>query len=577
MTRSRTLAPRGGLALAAVAATLALAGAARAQVGFGQPGMGGPTLGGSTSPSPKSQPAGPETHAASGAGDDKIQTQEATLPEDPSALPDELRAKIGTDAERDVEQGRGTKTQRRFYGLYYSEESGSYRFRTAFPVWAQRDQPGDRATVIPPLMYYNRRSPEVSADVFFPLFWRYRVGTDQSTIVGPFLHRRSTPTPATKTEPAVPGRQDNWLAPLWFQGTKTDGSGYFHVPPLLTFTTHTAGSGFNLAGTAFCSWKGGPACDLRTVDKVDLGVAPLYFYGRDDRSEYEVIPPLLRYYHYKDVDDASLSLWGPFMRTHSRESDSFNILPLFYRSWGKNYAKTTVAPLFHYGYEGNSRLLATPLFVWARGEKDERTFATWVYARYRGRTELDMWTPLLWRYRDPDIGLSRDLFFPFYYRNTSPRSRDLAIFPFFAHFKRPAISEKLWITPLFRHETDLTGWETDIFPFFYAGRENRSSHLVVAPILWDFASPRSRTTVIVPVYFRSADQTSVSELVLNTYYHERKAVGGKEWELHFFPFFSYGETPQGHWWNVLYGLAGFTREGTASKMRTLYIPITLSK
>jgi hypothetical protein len=27
---------------------------------------------------------------------------------------------------------------------------------------------------------------------------------------------------------------------------------------------------------------------------------------------------------------------------------------------------------------------------------------------------------------------------------------------------------------------------------------------------------------------------------------------------------SYGETPNGHWWNVLYGLAGYTREGTAT-------------
>ena len=28
---------------------------------------------------------------------------------------------------------------------------------------------------------------------------------------------------------------------------------------------------------------------------------------------------------------------------------------------------------------------------------------------------------------------------------------------------------------------------------------------------------------------------------------------------------------------LLYGLAGYTREGTSAKMRTFYIPITLSK
>ena len=68
----------------------------------------------------------------------------------------------------------------------------------------------------------------------------------------------------------------------------------------------------------------------------------------------------------------------------------------------------------------------------------------------------------------------------------------------------------------------------------------------------------------------------VSQLVGNVYYHETKLSTGLDWEIHVFPFFSYGETPDGHWWNVLFGLAGYTRRGELSKMRTLWIPITLS-
>ena len=49
----------------------------------------------------------------------------------------------------------------------------------------------------------------------------------------------------------------------------------------------------------------------------------------------------------------------------------------------------------------------------ARGEEGESTFATYLYARYRGRTKLDMVTPLYWHYEDPDIGLSSTLVFPF--------------------------------------------------------------------------------------------------------------------------------------------------------------------
>ena len=74
-----------------------------------------------------------------------------------------------------------------------------------------------------------------------------------------------------------------------------------------------------------------------------------------------------------------------------------------------------------------------------------------------------------------------------------------------------------------------------------------------------------------------SDESSVSQLALNTYYHERKVAGGYDWEVHVFPFFSYGETPDGHWWNVLYGLAGYERRGSMTKLRTFWIPIPLSE
>lgn len=558
------------LALSALSTLATLApGAAWAQ---GTPGGGQPPAGGG-----QPAPGEPELHAASTDEESPIQsqTQEPTLPEDPLAVPPSVKRRIGTNDLVEPEVGRGTEYDRDWYGLYYAERSGKYQFRTVFPLWAERRMPNDRATMISPL-FYQRRSTDVDADVLFPFFWKLRDETTYTTIVGPFMHREREGRPAAPGRKAEPGRHDNWLFPLFFEGASDDGSGYFHVPPLLTFTQHTARSGFNLAGPMFCKWKGGPSCDARSADEIDLGLAPLYFYGRDEDSEYEVIPPLLHYSHYSDVGDRSTNLWGPLLWQHDREGDVFNVMPFYWHNWGKNEDHTTLFPFFHYGYKGNASLLVTPLFLTARGEKGESTFATWGYARYRGRTELDMFTPFFWHYRDPDINLDRKLLFPFYYRNTSPRDNDIALFPFYGHFQRPGISDTHWITPLIRHRTDLTGWETDIYPFFYMGREHRSTHLVVAPILWDFASPKSRATVVLPFYYRFAGQGEVTQLALNTYYKEQRVRGGKDWQFHFFPFFSYGETPNGHWWNVLYGLAGYTREGTATKMRALYIPIGLS-
>ena len=574
------LSPRASR-LAASAATIALLAIPRlaAAQGFGGPGgfspggFGGPTPGASGGKKKAAKKPEDETHAASNIeATQSLQTQEPSLPQNPLELPKGAKDRIGTDFSRDLEKGRGEQTRRSLLGLVplplFEEVSGNYRFRTLVPLWAERKMPDDRASIFG--FYYNRRSTKHDADVLFPFFWKLRDDTTHTTVVFPFLHRERE---ATKK---LPARHDNWLFPFFFEGKSGDGSGYFHVPPLLTFTSHTARGGLDIIGPMFCKWKGGPNCDRRTADSMDMGLAPFYFFGKDETSEYEVIPPLFHYYKYSEVGDRSTNLWGPVLIRHSPELDQVNVFPLFHRSSGKNEASTTLFPLFHYSYKGNENLLVTPLFVNSTGEKGEKAFASLVYAKYRGRTEFDMVTPFYWAYRDPDIGLDRKLIFPFYYENTSPRSKDRVIFPLYGRFQRSGLSDTTWVTPLFRHVKDVTGWETDIFPAFYMGRKHDASHLVIAPFLWDFSSPSSRTTIVPPLYWRFADDRSLTQVALNTLYREKKVPGGTDWEFHFLPLFSYGQSPTGHWWNVLFGLAGYTQDGTMSKVRALYIPIKLS-
>jgi hypothetical protein len=560
MTRLLRWLLAGVVALAA----LSTAGVARAQ-GFGGPGMG-PGMGPTPSPKkpPPPKPNEPQTHAASGASDDTMRLggTEPSLPQNPLEIPPDVRKEIGTDADRERETGRGPRKYRLVIPPYYSEKSGSFSFKTIFPIWVERKQPNDRASLFGGL-YYNRRSTKYDADVLFPIFWNLRDEKDHTTIVGPVVHREA------------PGAHDNWLTPIFFEGSRPKG-GYLHIPPLLTFTSHDDQGGFNIIGLYYCFWKGAPSCSPSRAESADYGVPPFFFAGRSELSRYEFVPPLLHYYHYGELSDSSVNIWGPLMWTHSKDSDAFNILPLMFHNWGKNEDHFTLLPLFHYGYSGTSNLLVTPLFLSARGDAGESTFATWGYARYRGRTTFDLITPLYWRYTDPDIGLSRTMITPFVYLAKSPRGYDTGILPFWYRKSRPGLSETTWVTPFFMTSHDITGWETNILPILFLGRTYESTHTVVAPFFWDFASPHSRTTIGFPLYWRFADDDAVSQLALNTYYHERRVGSGLDWEFHFFPAFSYGETPDGHWWNVLFGLAGYTRKGPMAKVRAFWIPITLS-
>lgn len=562
-----------------VFATVCQAAVAQAQDPFGSdlgdPGFSTrPPPGAPRQKQPSTKPSdAPETHAASGAGDRLVTPGgEPTLPDDPLAIPDEVKKVIGSDKRLDEPSiARSDALQRRFYGVLYQESNDSgYRFRSSFPpLWFERVQPSlkdpaqpDRASLFG--LYYNRRSAERADDVLFPLFWNLRDQDSRTTVVGPFAQR------------VAPDRSDLWLAPLFFTGSRPQG-GYTIIPPLLTYFNHDADGGFNLIGPYFCSWKGGASCNGDSAADIDLGIAPLYFSGKDENSEYRLIPPLLHYHSVDKRELSSVDIWGPVYRKHTEDIDALHVFPLYYSLWGKDERHTTLFPLFHIGHKGDSSLIINPLFAYANSELGYKTFITWGYARYRGKTELDMITPLFWHYRDPEIGLDQKLLLPFYFSRTGPREDSQVIFPFYANFERKGLSESTWITPLFQHTTDLRGWSTNIHPILYFGRDGYDTHTVIAPFFWDFATRSSRTTIGFPIYWRFAEDNHTSQLIGNVYYSEQRVRQGLDWQVHVFPFFSYGETPDGHWWNVLYGLAGYERRGSMTKLRTFWIPIPLSE
>jgi hypothetical protein len=145
--------------------------------------------------------------------------------------------------------------------------------------------------------------------------------------------------------------------------------------------------------------------------------------------------------------------------------------------------------------------------------------------------------------------------------------------PVVGRFQRYGQSTTWWAFPTFTFTTDTHGWETDFHPIVYTGRTDDASHTVVAPIYWDFANPKSRTTVGFPVFWRFADGQDVTQVAVNTLYMQKPVAGGLDWQFHILPLFSYGHSPDGYFWNVLFGLAGYSRAGVSAEVRALWIPI----
>jgi hypothetical protein len=501
-------------------------------------------------------------------------------PQDPLAISPEVRAQIGADWQSGPPSPEGRLRRLRWFP-YYEETRGDYRLRLLPPLFIEHTRglpdPTQALYGVPKsedteglygLLYYRRRSQALDMDLVFPAFWRVRDGNNHVVVAGPLVHREA------------PGEHDNWLAPLVFEGSRKDG-GYFHMPLLLTTSHWGAQGAFTLLGPYFRSRDG---------SDVDLGVAPLFFHGDNgnldgNRRTYTLIPPLLFYRTDHELDASTMTVIGPVVARSNPKRDIFDVAPLFFHIRGKPETggvaeeHTTLLPLFHYGHDPDGSLFIVPGYYRSTTRTSD-TMLSLFYSHVQGRggatslTAAGPIVPLWWDYRDRDLGVKAWAAAPFFYTSTSPQGRDW-LTPLAGRFESYGQSTTWWIFPTFTFTTDTHGWETDVQPIVYTGRHDDSRHTVVAPIFWDFANPKGRTTIGFPVYWRFAEgqDDSIVQVAANALYMQKRVAGGLDWQFHVLPLFSYGESPSGYFWNVLFGLAGYTRDGRRAEVRALWIPI----
>lgn len=507
---------------------------------------------------------------------------QSKAPDDPLAVPDEIKDRIGSD---DVDQTPSPvgRLKRSFFPLY-EEERGDYRFRFLPPFYLEHTR-GAPAADAPTkasapdteslfgLLYYRRRSPRHDRDIVFPLAWHVRDDDSRTFVLGPLAHREA------------PGEHDNWVAPLAFTGARKDG-GYFHFPLLLTSSHWGKDGAFTLIGPYFRD---------RTGSDVDRGVAPFFFQGDNGnveggRKTYTLIPPLAFYHREREADESSFTVAGPVITHEDPKRFVFDIAPFYFSIRGKpetggvRESHTTLFPFFHYGTSPTQNLFAFPGYLHRTTPTVDTTVTPFfVHSTTRaGRTSLTTAgpiVPLYYGYEDKDTDFHATGVFPFYYGDKSPEGKTLWT-PLFARFERFGESRTYWAFPNLTVSRGYKGWETDLHPILYLGRSESSSHTVLAPFLWDFTSSKSRATVAFPFFWRFADTKTqeITQVAGNTVYLQKRAAGGTglDWQFHFAPLFSYGENPAGYFWNVLFGLAGYKRQGSLSQMKAFWLPITLS-
>jgi hypothetical protein len=588
MTPRRTRALARAVHLAWIAFLMTLAIPARAQMG-GVGGGGRAPQSQPTQTSPiKNNQVGPR---AGGSADDEdepgaqpFQRTEPIIapPADPLEIPKGIRERIGTDYAGPPPAPVGELS--RSYFPYFQDRKGDSRFRMIPPLWLEltRGLPSPSGVVVPGEpkredrqslfagVYYQRRSPTFDVDTIFPAIWKVRDQDSHLLVLGPFVHREAD------------FENDNWLAPLYFEGARKDGF-YLHMPLLLTTSHSSEKSSFTYSVLYFRDRKG---------TDVDWGVAPLVFHGDNGNAEgsrktYTLVPPVFYYHREREIDSDTITVAGPVVVKHSLKRDVVDVLPLYYHisgnpeTGGIRESHTTLFPFFHYGETPDVRLFVLPGYL-RRVTRTADTMLTPFFSHAETRNGSTSLTvagpviPLYYHYRDRDIGLTSTMVAPLFFVSSSPESKAF-LTPLAGRFETYGISKTWWFAPTLTINQNIHGWETDFHPLIYLGRDNDSSHTVLAPVFWDFASPEGRTTIAAPVFFRFQDTKagSITQVAANTVYLEHRVEGGKDWQFHLVPLFSYGEDPQGYFWNFLFGFVGYQKEGSFARIRALWIPITV--
>ena len=577
---ARSALPARIVALLAAMMVLLACTSALAQGGPGK--QGGPTQ---SSPT-KNRPVGPrgsnpddEPPQGASPASRPLDEPTAITPTDPLAIPEGVGERVGSDYDGRPPSAEGS-VQRSFYGVY-EERRGDYRLRLVPPLYLEHTRGLDPKTgettpqtdkeSLTALVYYRRRSPDWDADVLFPLAWRVRDRQNHVLVLGPLAHREA------------PGEHDNWIAPLVFQGKRKDG-GYFHSPLVLTTSHWDEKGAFTIAGPYFRD---------RTGRDVDMGVAPLYFHGDNGdedgaRKTYSVIPPLLYFHREREYDESKLTVVGPVISMANPKRTVFDIAPLLFTINGRPETggvpefHYTLFPLFHYGRDPEKSLFVLPGYL-RRVTRTADTLVTPFYTHATTRNKATSLTvvgpllPIYYRNTDADIGYSALGIFPFYYGSNSPTGRTFAT-PLFARTENFNVSRTTWVFPNLLFSSDVKGWEVDVLPVAFLGRSEKSSHTVLAPFFWDFASPKGRTTIGFPAVWRFAETAddSVTQVVLNTLYRQKRVAGGLDWQFHLLPVFSYGQSPTGSWANLFFGLLGYDHDGPTTKVKAFWLPITVA-
>ncbi len=397
-------------------------------------------------------------------------------------------------------------------------------------------------------LYFRGREGDSGYDVSPPFFWRFQDPEQTTTVAANvFLHQKPT-------------GYDFGVAPLYFRGREGD-SGYDHLVPLF-FSGHDGPNHHLVVPLALTAhwgdadsentWSLQTYLQTRRDGGYHLVSFPVLFAGKDNDSEYEVMPPLLLG-HWGDA--SSETIWAlqswyrsgpegysfaslPFVFAGKDAQSSYQVVaPLFWRF--QNPEKTTtvvgpgyfarrpdgydfgLAPLYFRGRDGARAYDISPLLFWNLEQPGSHLLVIppALTARWSDGDSENTWA-LQTYYQKRKDGF-RLVSLPLVFAAKDDESEYETVVPLFWHFKDAEKTTTVIGTGYLQQRK--TGYDFGVAPLYFRGREADAHYDVSPPLFWSWGDAQSHHLFIPPLLTAHwGDGEGESTWALQTYYQRRR-------------------------------------------------------
>jgi hypothetical protein len=468
-----------------------------------------------------------------------------------------------------------TGKRTRMWGPYLALDGAGSSSRTLFPLWSHYQNANEEGSYVFPTYFRLRTSDGYRLDSLLPFFWLSKSPSTHTTVLGPYFSHHCPNGTSTGLIPfylsAHNPKRDVLATPLFVSHNSRE-----------TDTQRTV------------SWL---YYQSRHQDELFRMLFPLWWQSADQNESTAVGFPLIWHFANK-LEDKSTTLAGPFYWAHQGSERTRGLLPLAWYSRDEKNASGSNAlmPLFYERHTPRSQTVLTLPF----GIHSTPDSAWWylgnIVASSSAKSSFNTFFPL-WFYHRNKITETSTLVIPplLHYSRTSPERSLSTFFMLFWHksditssstFALPLVydfhayhqSRLTMVLPLFfRYANQASGQSYTIAPLFYRRSGPTDSSTIAFPLYWRFWSEERSTTIVFPIYFGVRRQNADTTYVFPNIYY-RKGLGAEAGTSHLFvfPFWeSEVKRPGDYMWETLLGLVGYERIGRNRFLKLLFIPFEL--